>query len=40
MDQKLTGAKKVTLMKNQFFSARQPHAEILEFRSCSLALFS
>ena len=31
----MTGAKKVTLIKNQFFHARQPREEILEFHSCS-----
>ena len=39
MDQKMTGAKKVTLMKNQFFRARQPREEILEFCSCSGFIF-
>ena len=28
MDQKMTGAKKVTLTKNQFFHARQPRGGI------------
>ena len=28
MDQKMTGAKKVALTKNQFFYARQPHGGI------------
>ena len=35
MGQKMTGAKKVILMKNQFFHARQPREEIFEFCSCS-----
>ena len=35
----MTGAKKVTLMKNQFFRARQPREEILEFCSCSGFIF-
>ena len=39
MDQKMTGAKKVTFMKNQFIRARQPREEILEFRSCSGFIF-
>jgi len=39
MDQKMTGAKKVTFMKNQFIRACQPREEILEFRSCSGFIF-
>ena len=39
MYQKMTGAKQVTLMKNQFFRARQPGEEILEYHSCSGFLF-
>ena len=39
MDQKMTGAKKVTFMKNQFIRARQPFEEILEFCSCSGFIF-
>jgi hypothetical protein len=39
MDQKMTRAKKDTLMKNLFFHARQPREEILEFRSCSGFIF-
>ena len=39
MDQKMTGAKKVTFMKNQFIRARQPREEILEFHSCSGFIF-
>ena len=35
----MTGAKKVTFMKNQFIRARQPREEILEFRSCSGFIF-
>ena len=31
----MTGAKKVSFMKNQFIHAHQPREEILEFRSCS-----
>ena len=31
MDQKVTQAKKVSEMKNHFFHARQPHAEIFDF---------
>ena len=31
MDQKVTPAKKVSKMKNQFFHARQPRAEIFDF---------
>ena len=34
MDQKMTGAKKVVVMKNQFFHASQPRDKILEFYSC------
>ena len=33
MDQKMTGAKKVTLMKNHFCHARQPREEFFEFCS-------
>jgi len=39
MDQKITGAKKVTLMKNQFIRVCQPREEILEFHSCSGVIF-
>ena len=39
MDQKMTGAKKVSFMKNQFIRAGQPREEILEFRSCSGFIF-
>ena len=39
MDQEMTGAKKVTLMKNQFFHARQFREEIFEFRWCSGFIF-
>ena len=39
MDQKMTGAKKVTLRKNQFLRACQPCEEILEFHSCSGFIF-
>ena len=35
----MTRAKKVTFMKNQFIRARQPHEEILEFRSYSGFIF-
>ena len=31
MDQKVTQAKKVTKKKNQFYRARQSHAEIFDF---------
>ena len=31
MDQKVTQAKKVSIMKNQFFHACQPHAEFFDF---------
>ena len=30
MDQKMTRAKKVVNLKNQFFHARQPHEEIFD----------
>ena len=37
MDQKVTGAKKVVLAKNQFFHACQPREEIFEICSyCGL----
>ena len=37
MDQKMTGAKKVILVKSQFFHACQPREEIFEIRSyCGL----
>ena len=39
MDQKMTGAKKVTFMKNQFIRGCQPRKEILEFHSCSGFIF-
>ncbi len=39
MDQKMTGAKKVTLMKNQFFHARQPREEIFAFCTCPGYIF-
>ena len=39
MDQKLTGAKKVTLLKNQFFHARQPREKTFEFCSCCGFIF-
>ena len=35
----MTGAKKVTLMKNHFFRARQPRKGIFEFGSCSGFIF-
>ena len=35
----MTEAKKVTLMKNQFFHARQPHELIFYFCSCSGFIF-
>ena len=41
MDQKVTLARKVGKMKNQFFHARQPRAEIFDFctqQNCSLTL--
>ena len=37
--QKMTEAKKVTLMKNHFFHARQPREGIFEFRSCCGLIF-
>ena len=39
MDQKIAGAKKIILSKNQFFHARQPREEIFEFRSCCGLIF-
>ena len=39
MDQKMTGAKKVTEIENQFLCARQPREEIFEFCSCSGLIF-
>ena len=38
-DQKMTGAKKVKLLKNQVLHAQQPHKEIFEFCSCSGLIF-
>ena len=38
-DQKLTGAKKVKMQKNQLLHARQPREEIFEFCSCSGLIF-
>ena len=35
----MTGAKKVSFTKNQFFHARQPPEEIFEFCSCSGFIF-
>ena len=35
----MTGAKKITLMKNQFLHGRQPVEEIFEFCSCSGFIF-
>ena len=39
MDQKMTGAKKVTLTKNQFFHACQPREVIFYFYLCSGFIF-
>ena len=38
-DQKLTGAKKIKILKNQLLHAGQPHEEIFEFYSCSGLIF-
>ena len=38
-DQKMTGAKKVVFMKNQFLHTHQPREEIFEFSSCSGFIF-
>ena len=38
-DQKLTGAKKVKMLKNQLHHAHQPREEIFEFCSCSGLIF-
>ena len=32
-DQKMTGSKKVVIIKNQFFNARQPREEIFEIHA-------
>ena len=39
-DQKVTGAKKFILTKNQFYHARQPCEGIFEFRLCCGLIFA
>ena len=43
MDQKMAGAKKVVILKNQFFHARQPRKGIFEINSqqcCNIITFT